>query len=385
MSSELTDLFLELARLPSPPRGERAVGDVVLAYLRDLKLEPHEDATGEAIGGTCGNIICRVPGEGGDRPAVVLGAHLDTVPPTGPLEPRLEDGVFRNAAGGILGADDKAAVAALLYASAELLRSSRPHPPYELLFTVSEETALTGVKHLDVDSLKSPVGIVLDSSGPVGGITVAAPSQNTIRATFVGRAAHAGVEPEKGCNAIWAAGKALARMRLGRLDEETTANVGLVHGGTARNIVPEECFLEAETRSHDENKLAEATSMVVDALNLGAAELGADLRLQVVTEYRRYRLGPRSTVVRLARAAIERAGLEPRIQVAGGGADANVLNERGLPTVNLTTGMMNMHSAGEYLPLAELLKLAEVVAEIVHVAPEFTGRGRRKAEERGQR
>ncbi len=374
----LTEIFLELARRPSPPRAERPVADFVHDFLRGLGLRTSEDATGSAIGGNAGNIVCRVPAQGGGAAAVMLGAHMDTVPIAGELRPVLEGGVFRNASGGILGADDKSAIAALLHATTLLVESGLPHPAYELLFTVSEETALTGAKHLDLAALASPMGIVLDSAGPVGGITVAAPSQNTVRATFLGRAAHAGVEPEKGCSAIWAAGKALGHMSLGRLDAETTANVGLIRGGTARNIVPEECFIEAETRSHDDAKLTAATSALVDALHLGAGEVGADLRVEVVTEYRRYRLGPRATVVRLAKAAVEGVGLAPRVEVAGGGADANILNERGLPTVNLTTGMMDMHSAGEYLPLSELVKLTELIIEVIRLAPGFqAGRGRK--------
>lgn len=375
----LTEIFLELTRRPSPSRAERPVADFVHDFLRGLGLETVEDATGEAIGGNAGNIVCRVPGSDGGDPAVVLGAHLDTVPIGGDLRPVLEEGVFRNAAGGILGADDKSAITALMHATALLVESNLPHPSYELLFTVSEETALTGVKHLDLTGLKSPMGMVLDSAGPVGGITVAAPSQNTVRATFRGKAAHAGVEPEKGRSAIWAAGKALGRMSLGRLDHETTANVGLIRGGTARNIVPEECFVEAETRSHDDAKLADATSALVDALHLGAGEVGTDLQLEVVTEYRRYRLGSRTAVVRLAKAAAEEVGITPRLQVAGGGADANILNERGLPTVNLTTGMWGIHSAGESLALKDLVKLTELVMEVVRLAPSFVSRRGRKA------
>ncbi len=375
VDEELEDVFLTLTSILSPPRAERGVADFILAYLRDLGLDPQEDHTAESIGGDTGNIVCRVQADAGDVPVIMLGAHMDTVPPNGPITPVLSGGVFRNAGGGILGADDKSAIAALLCATKAVVTCGERFPAYELLFTVSEETALTGARHLDQKKLQSSLGVVLDSAGPVGGITVAAPTQNTIRATFRGKAAHAGVEPERGRSAVWAAGKALAHMRLGRLDEETTANVGLIRGGTARNIVPAECFLEAETRSHDDTKLAGATGALVDAIQLGAAETGVDVEVDVITEYRRYRLGAGSSVVRLAKAAMKEIGVEARVQVAGGGADANILNERGLPTVNLTTGMMDMHSAHESQPLLELERLVHLVAALVLLAPAYVSRG----------
>lgn len=372
---ELEDVFVALTSIPSPPRSERGVADFILAYLRDLGLDPREDDTADAIEGDAGNIICRVQADAGEVPVIMLGAHMDTVPPNGPITPVLAGGVFRNAGGGILGADDKSAIAALLCATKALVTCGERSPAYELLFTVSEETALTGVRHLDQKELQSRLGVVLDSAGPVGGITVAAPTQNTIRATFRGKAAHAGVEPERGRSAVWAAGKALARMRLGRLDAETTTNVGLIKGGTARNIVPAECFLEAETRSHDDTKLAAATGALVDAIQLGAGEIGVDVEVEVITEYRRYRLNARSPVVRLAKAAMKELGVKAQVQIAGGGADANILNDRGLPTVNLTTGMMDMHSAHESQPLLELERLVHLVAALVRLAPAYISRG----------
>ncbi|NLE74793.1 MAG: M20/M25/M40 family metallo-hydrolase [Actinobacteria bacterium] len=375
VADELVDLFVALTSISSPSGAEREVADFILAYLRALGLEPWEDDTGSVIGGDAGNIMCCVQADAEDVPIIVLGAHMDTVPPDGPIVPVLSGGVFRNDAGGILGADDKTAVAALLCATKAMVTCHERLPAYELLFTVSEETALTGVKHLDQEKIKSRLGVVLDSAGPVGGIVVAAPSQNTIRATFRGEAAHAGVEPERGRNAVWAAGKALAHMTLGRLDEETTTNMGLIRGGTARNIVPAECFLEGEARSHNETKLAAATGALVDAIQLGAAETGVDVDVEVVTEYRGYHLNARSSAVRLAKRAVKEIGVQSRVEVAGGGADANVLNERGLPTVNLTTGMKDMHSAYESQPLRELERLTHLVTALVRLAPDYTSRG----------
>lgn len=369
----LTELFLELTRLRSPSRDERLVGDALKGHLAALDIPTHEDETAAAIGGNTGNIWCLVRGEG-TVPHLALGAHMDTVAPTDAIEPVLEDGVFRNSRRTILGADDKAAIAAMVHATELLRESGRPFPTYELFFTVSEETGLVGAKHLGPNALSSPLAAVFDSSGPVGGITVKAPSQQGLTATFHGRAAHAGVEPERGRSAIQAAAKAIAAMQLGRIDDETSANVGVIVGGVASNIVPDHCELRGECRSHDDEKLARVAASMVDALQEGAAEVGVDVDVSLVHEYRAFALTGRAPVVRLSKAAISAAGLEPRVKTAGGGSDANILNARGLPTVNLDAGMMQVHSPDEYVTLEDLDRLCSVILNMIMLAPDFAPR-----------
>ncbi len=372
----LTELFLELAGLASPSRRERPVADAVAAHLRAMGVSVHEDGTGPQIGGDAGNVWCVVQGDG-VRPHLALGAHMDTVEPSGRLEPVLdESGVFRNAGGTILGADDKAAIAALIHATELMLGAGRSFPTYELFFTVSEETGLVGIKHLGEHVLSSPLAAVFDSSGPVGGITVKAPSQQGLRAVFRGRAAHAGVEPERGRSAIQAAARAIEAMSLGRIDEETSANIGVIHGGVASNIVPDLCEIRGECRSHDDEKLAHVAASMVDALQEGAARTGVDVEINLVHEYRAFALTGRSPVVRLSKAAVSALGLEPRLLTGGGGSDANVLNARGLPTVNLDAGMMQVHSPDEYLALEELERLCALVIQMILLAPEFEPRTR---------
>ena len=370
----LTELFLGLARIPSPSRSERAVADEVTSTLTALGVTVHEDDTAKAIGGTAGNLWCTVKGEG-VKPHLALGAHLDTVEPTDLIEPVLEEGVFRNARRTILGADDKVAVAALLHATELLRQTGIPFPTYELFFTVSEETGLVGAKHMG-QVLASPLAAVFDSCGAVGGITARAPSQQGLQAIFRGRAAHSGVEPERGRSAIQAAAKAIAAMSLGRIDEETSANIGVIKGGVASNIVPELCEIRGECRSHDDEKLAHTAAAMVDALQEGAAQLGVDVDISLVHEYRAFALTGRSPVVRLSKAAISALGIEPRMQTAGGGSDANILNARGLPTVNLDAGMMQVHSAEEYVTLDDLERLCCLVLQLVALAPEYGPRER---------
>jgi len=369
----LTELFVALARVPSPSRNERAVADMVIASLSALGLSVHEDHTAAAIAGDAGNLWCTVPGEGA-RPHLALGAHLDTVAPTDDIEPILEEGIFRNARRTILGADDKAAVAAAIHATELLLESGRSFPTYELFFTVSEETGLVGAKHMG-DVLTSPLAAVFDSCGPVGGITAKAPSQQGLSASFKGRAAHAGVEPERGRSAIEAAARAIAAMPLGRLDEETSANIGVIHGGVASNIVPEYCEIKGECRSHDDEKLAHTAAAMVDALQEGAAQAGVDVDISLVHEYQAFALTGRSPVIRLSKAAISALGIEPRMQTAGGGSDANIFNARGLPTVNLDAGMMQVHSADEYLSLDDLERLCALMIQLVDLAPDYAPQG----------
>src|SRR5712691_3975 len=258
MASEVVDLFIELATLPSPPGEERAVANVVIRYLRDLGLQVDEDEAGAKVGSTMGNLYCRLePSNGGGTP-IFLCAHLDTVPPEGPIEPVVEeDGTVRNAAGTILGADNKAAVAAMLEAARRVLNEGRPHAGIELLFTPKEEVGLLGAAAFDHERLHARVGYVYDQAAPIGEVILGAPHSQALEVRFHGRASHSGMFPEEGRSAIQAAARAIADLRLGRVDEETTANVGVIKGGTAGNIGPEGCTFLAETRSQDEQKLNE--------------------------------------------------------------------------------------------------------------------------------
>ncbi|MGI5939610.1 MAG: M20/M25/M40 family metallo-hydrolase [Thermoleophilia bacterium] len=370
----LTELFMELTRIPSRSYDERAVADRVIVALEDVGVAAHEDDIAAAIGGNAGNIWCTVQGEGA-LPHVALGAHLDTVEPTDTIEPVLEDGVFRNARRTILGADDKVAVTALLHATEVFCRSGVSFPTYELFFTVAEETGLVGAKHMG-DVLVSPFAAVFDSCGPVGGITAKAPSQQSLYAAFRGRAAHSGVEPERGRSAIHAAAKSIAGMRLGRIDEETSANIGVIAGGVASNVVPDFCEIRGECRSHDDEKLARTAAAMVDAMQEGAAQVGVDVDISLSHEYHAYALTNQTPVVRLSKAAISALGIEPRMQIGGGGSDANIFNARGLPTVNLDAGMMQVHCADEYVTLDDLERLCSLILQLIVLAPQYGPRSR---------
>ena len=367
----MLSLFLALAAIPSPPGEERAVADRVLEYLAALGLEAGEDDAGPQVGSQIGNILCRIEGNGASGTPLFLCAHLDTVPLEGRLEPVVgEDGFVRNAGGTILGADNKAAVAAMLEATARLLEDGRQHAGVELLFTPMEEVGLRGAVAFDESRLRARAGYVYDHAGPIGEVILGAPYSQSMEARFHGRPSHSGMYPEERRSAIAAAARAIADLRLGRIDEETTANVGLIEGGTAANIVPEWCAFVAEARSHDERKLADLVQEMLDAITFAAGVAECDVETTVQKSYRGYRFRRDDPPVRLAAAALERTGFTPSFALSGGAADANVFNERGLPCLNLANGMASIHTPDESIAVADLEAMVEVTLALVDVARE---------------
>jgi tripeptide aminopeptidase len=368
-ATPMLELFVDLLAIPSPPGEERPVGDRVAAYLDDLGLAHEEDDVGGRIGSTMGNVVARVPAtDVHSGTPVFLCAHLDTVPPTAPIRPVVEDGIVRNEQPTILGADNKAAVVVMLESVRRILAEGHPHAGIELVFTPKEEVGLEGAKALDVSRLDAPLGFVYDHEGPIGQIVRQAPSSTAIDAVFTGRAAHAGMAPEEGRSAIYAAARAVADLRLGRVDDDTTANVGEIHGGTARNIVPERCTVVAEARSQDDRKLAELVQEMVDSFVFAASVAECEVETALEEKYRGYRLGRDEPAVRLAEEALRRAGFEPELVVGGGGADANIFNLRGRPCVNLANGMARIHSAEEHIAVRDLERMVDVTLALVDAA-----------------
>ncbi len=366
---DVVGLFTELAAIASPPGSEREVADRVRAYLEGLGLEVTEDDAAEAVDGNAGNLLCRLePTSSNGGLPIFLCAHLDTVQPTGPIEPVVEDGVVRNAGGTILGADNKAAVAAMLEAARLILSENRPHAGIELLFTPQEEVGLRGAKAFDVSRLVAEIGFVFDHAAPIGEVMLGAPHACVIEVTMRGRAAHAGIAPEEGRSAIVAAARAIGDFRLGRLDDETTASVGLIRGGVARNIVPERCTFSIDVRSHDERKLAELVKELLETITFAAALEQCEAETTIDESYTGYRFARGDLPVRLACEALQREGFEPRLGLGGGGADANVFNERGRPCVNLANGMAAIHTPDEHIAVADLERMVGVTLALVDAA-----------------
>ena len=366
--ASVVDLFTELAAIPSPSGGERAVADVVTRYLRDCAVDVDEDGAGEVVEATAGNLYSRLEPRASGTP-LFFCAHLDTVPPEGPVEPVIgEDGVVRNAGGTILGADNKASIAAMLEAARRVLSENRPHAGIELLFTPKEEVGLLGAFAFDHTRLDAREGYVYDQAAPIGHVVLGAPYSQSLEVHFTGRAAHAGMYPEEGRNAIAAAARAIADLRLGRVDEQSSANVGTITGGTAPNVVAEHCTFVAEARSHDERELQDLVQEMIDACSF-AAQM-SDCRVDVSTRksYNGYRFKPEDAVVRRAAEALSRTGYEPRFELTGGAADANVFNERGLQCLNLANGMTDIHTPDEHITVADLEGMVDVTLAIIDAA-----------------
>ena len=361
-------LLTELASIPSPPGEERAVADRVIEYLQELGIDVEEDDAGTRIGSSAGNLLARLePADGGGR-AIFLCAHLDTVPPGGPIEPIVEDGIIRNAGGTILGADNKAAVVVMLEAVRRVVEERLPHAGIELLFTPREEVGLEGAKAFDASRLRARTGYVYDYEGPIGTIVTAAPFACQVDAVFTGRSAHAGMNPEDGRSAIAAAARAIADLHLGRVDAETTANVGAINGGTARNVVPERCELHAEARSLDETKLAGIVQEMLDSFTFAASLGGCEVETTVIEKYRGYRIARDEPAFRLAEEALNRCGFDVQTFDGGGAADANVFNDRGLRCVNLTGGVAHFHPPDEHVAVEDLEAMTRVTLALVAAA-----------------
>lgn len=363
----LHETFAALCRIESPSGHERSCADWVAAELETIGLEVNEDASAAAVGSDAGNLLARIAGPG--EASVLLCAHLDTVPLVAPIDPVLVDGHWENANEGILGADNKSAVAVILELARRL--STAPEPPpvgIEILFTVCEEVSLRGSREFDISHLHSAFGYVFDHATPIGEVVVASPTHYRIVAQFRGRAAHAGVRPEVGRSAIVAAARAIAAMRLGRLDAETTANVGTIDGGNAINVVPESCRVQAEVRSLDEARAAAVTTETIDHLEDAANATECDLDLTVERMFMGYRTKARAPQLLVAERALRACGYEP-IQIQSGGAsDANSFEADGFACTCLADGTERNHEPGERISAASLENLLELAIALVDEA-----------------
>jgi tripeptide aminopeptidase len=366
--ARLAETFVDLCRIPSPFGRERACADYVTAQLKGMGLAVHEDDAATAAGAESGNLLTRIPGR--SEHSILLCAHLDTVAVDGPIEPVLDDGAYHNAHDTILGADNKAAVAMLLEIARRCSIEGSP-VGLELLFTVCEENGLVGAKVFDASVLRSEIGYVFDHATPIGEIVLASPTYYRLGAEFHGRAAHAGIRPEDGRSAILAAAKAIAKMPHGRVDEQTTANVGSVQGGgRSTNVVPERCRIAAEARSLDAERAEHVVSDIVDAIHDAAAETECDVDLTSERLFAGYRLRPSARTVRAAEAALRACGYEPRHIVTGGGSDANALQHAGLECLNLANGTERNHEPGERVSVAALEGMLDVTFALLEEAAE---------------
>ena len=367
--NRMVEQLLTFIRIPSPSKQEGKMAAAVQEELVSLGVASRVDQAGAKIGGEIGNLIAKVPGTV-EGPSLLLNAHLDNVVTGNGIKPRIEGDRIVSDGSTILGADDKVGVVAILELVRDLKEKNITHLPLELVFTVAEEIGLWGAKHLDYTQIESKVGFALDGGGPIGGFVVQAPSQDSLGVVVLGKAAHAGVHPEEGINAIAIASQAIAEMRLGRIDKETTANIGIIKGGQASNIVPDRVEIWGEARSHDEQKLAQQVEHMVERFKSAAAQAGGEAEVEASRSYHAYRLTEDSPSVQIGLAAARQIGRESELKVGGGGSDANIFNAQGISVAIPSTGNEKPHSTEEYVSLPELDKLGEMMLALVECATE---------------
>ncbi|MCE5259008.1 MAG: M20/M25/M40 family metallo-hydrolase [Chloroflexi bacterium] len=346
----LLQTFLELVRISSPSGQEAPVAAYIGARLAKLGIASELDPAG--------NVIARIDGSG---QALIFTAHMDTVVPCDAVNPVVVEDIIASDGTSILGGDDKSGVAAILEAVECLVEDKLSHRPLELVFTVKEEVGLLGAKALDTSRLRARMAVGLDAGGEQGTVVVQAPSQDSLQAVVHGKAAHAGASPEKGINAIRVAAEAIAAMPLGRIDQETTANIGIIHGGSATNIVPDTVAIRGEARSRDNGKLEAQSARMRAAFEQAAAASGASVDLNIQREYSAYCLDESAPIVQLVSRAMRSLGIEPKLMPTGGGSDANILNAEGIAAVQVSTGMQNVHTVQEKIALADIAAAARVL------------------------
>ncbi len=361
----LVQFFIQLVEKDSVSGREEKVSNFLKQFFSQRGLPVEEDNAGEILKGTSNNLLIRIAGTV-DKPPLLFAAHMDTVQPGEGIRAVVgNDRIIRSQGDTILGSDDKSAIAAILEAVEIIQERQLPHPPLELLFTVSEEQGLMGAKLFDFSRLQSKIAYVLDDSNHPGTIVIKSPCQNEIEYMVEGRAAHAGMNPEEGINAIHLAAMALAKMPCGRIDEETTCNFGIIEGGLARNIVAPECRIRGEARSRSPEKLDSITNSLKDAFVNEIESLGGKAEVNVEFLYPEISLQPEEEVVQRALRAARKLGLEPTLAETGGGSDASVINGAGIRCANLGVGMRNVHTTDEYISIDDLVMDVRLILAII--------------------
>ena len=372
-AERVTRTFLDLVQINSPSKQERRLADYVKGRLVDLGMQVKEDDAGEKIGGNAGNVIGFLPGTDSAAAPIFLSAHMDTVEPTDALNLVIEGDIIKTDGSTILGADDKAGITAILEGFADVLNRGIPRGDVHIIFSICEEQGLRGATQLDHSIIRGKMGYVFDTGMPVAGLIMSAPTHDSIMAEIHGKAAHAGVNPEDGISAIVAASKAISKMKLGRIDNETTANIGRIEGGKARNIVPDTVRVSAEARSLDNAKLDVQTAHMKSTFEQEAAAMGAIADVTIKRQYFTYRWTQNDALVKIAAAASTRVGIEPKFLTAGGGSDANIYNAAGIPAMVVGTAYTGPHATSEQASIGGLVKTSEFVAALVESAAAFSG------------
>ena len=371
----IKNLLLELVQLDSVSREEREVAQRIKQLCEEMGAEVFIDDAGEQVGGNTGNVIARFPGTIPTADAIMMSAHMDTVVPGRGVKPIVEGDIIRTDGSTVLGGDDKSGCSVIIETIRCLQEQSIPHAPIDAVFSICEEVGLLGAKHLDLSKVRARYGIVFDSDDP-GFLFTKGPSANHFEFEIHGLESHAGVAPEQGISAIRIAAEAISQMKLGRIDDETTANIGVIRGGEATNIITNLVTLKGEARSLDDDKLEAQTAHMVKCFEDAAARhevtvegvtTKASVESHVTREYHAMDVSDDSRVVKLVIEAAARMGLKVETMASGGGCDANIFNKRGIECANLGTGMRAIHTVKEWLDVKDMYASAEMTLEIMRL------------------
>ncbi|MCZ7571686.1 MAG: M20/M25/M40 family metallo-hydrolase [Ardenticatenaceae bacterium] len=353
--ARLVQRFLDLVAIPSPSSQEQAIGAELIKRFAALGGQVAQDEHG--------NIVAHWPDGQGDW--LLLSAHMDTHAHDTPIRPQIRNGVIYSDGTTILGSDDKSGVAVILETLQSLCEDGFPHPPVEVVISVGEERGLVGAHLLDTGALRARQGYVVDGDGPTGGIEIGTPTLDSIDVVIRGRKAHASKEPEKGISAIRVAAEAIAAMPLGRVDFETIGNIGVIQGGSAPNMIPDEVHIRGQARSHNHAKLERQVAAMVRAFEETAGRHGAQVGIKVTRHELSYRLTEATPVVAHATEAARRLGIEPRLDGNATATDANVFNQVGITCAVLATGVEDKHTLREHIAIDDLVNAARLLAEIL--------------------
>ncbi|WP_321371975.1 M20/M25/M40 family metallo-hydrolase [uncultured Desulfuromusa sp.] len=371
----ICDEFMRQAAIDSPSFKEAEMAKYLENRFKELGADIYFDDAGEKIGSNSGNMIARLPGTRAGEP-LLLSVHMDTVTPADNVQPVLKDGIFTSAGETILGGDDKSGIVEIIEAIEVLKEQDIPYGPLEIVVSVCEEQGLLGAKNLDFTQFKAKRGVALDTTG-TDIVINRAPAANRFKIEISGHEAHAGVCPEQGISAIQIAGRSIAKMVLGRIDPETTANIGTIHGGLAANIIPKQVTLRGEVRSHDINKLRQYTDQIISAveeevdkatITVGNETKRATMTLELKEDFSPMGVAEDAPILQIIREAGAALGRPQEIRAAGGGSDANVFNGNGIEMVIIATGMNKVHTINEQLAVADMVKTSELLVEIIRRA-----------------
>jgi tripeptide aminopeptidase len=362
--NRLVKNLIEMIKIDSQSYEEYNFREYLIKYFKDKGAEIYTDNAGENFKGNCGNLLVHIDGVKNKEP-LCLAAHMDTVNPGKGIEPVIDNGIMKSKGNTILAGDDKAGIAVIMEAFEHIKEENIPHADLYLLFTVCEEVGMLGIKNFDTSKLPCKNVVIIDAGGPAGIIACAAPAKEDLKVTFTGRTAHAGIEPEKGINAVYMAAEAISNMMLGRLDEETTANIGRIEGGSQTNIVTDKVIFTAEVRSHSVEKLEAQVQHIKDACDVSVKKFGGTVEVKNYRHYPVLKLDKNSYILNLCRESYKKENIVPKELVIGGGSDANILAGKGYDCAIISVGMDKVHTVEETLSINDMYVTAKVVSNMI--------------------